>query len=92
MRLGQKPGYSIKKIPCCLLLMDDNDRMVLKLNDTGVLIWQMCTGTVTVGDMLDLLTESYPESSDVIERDLFRVLDTFNEYEVIELSRELSPG
>jgi hypothetical protein len=82
----QKQGYYIKKIPCCLLLMDEKDQRILKLNDTGVLLWQLCTGELNVGDILAMLGESYPENEDVISRDVYRVLDTFKEYEVIELA------
>ena len=60
--------------------------MILKLNDTGVLLWQLCMGELNVGDILAMLRESYPENEDVISRDVYRVLDTFKEYEVIELA------
>ena len=66
--------------------MDEKDQRILKLNDTGVLLWQLCTGELNVGDILAMLGESYPENEDVISRDVYRVLDTFKEYEVIELA------
>jgi hypothetical protein len=79
-------GYEIKKIPCCFLLQDSEGKNVLKLNETSVLIWELCNGELSVGDMLELLSESFPEAKDNLEKDVFRVLDEFQEEEVITVS------
>ncbi len=79
-------GYALKKIPCCFLLQDSEGKNVLKLNETSVLIWELCNGELSVGDMLELLFESFPEAKDNLEKDVFRVLDEFQEEQVITVS------
>ena len=65
--------------------MDSKGHMVLKLNETGVVIWELCSDGNTVGDILAMLRDSYPDQEDVISRDVFRVLDTLKEYDAIVL-------
>jgi len=81
----RKEGFQLKKIPCCFLLQNEEGNNVLKLNETSVLIWELCSGELSVGDMLELLQESFPEAHDDLEKDLFRVLDEFNEEKVITI-------
>jgi len=81
----QKQGYYVKKIPCCLILKDENGGNVLKLNETGILIWELCAEGITVGEILSMLCDQYPEHKDQIGRDVYRVLDTLQEYDVIDL-------
>ena len=80
---SRKTEFELKKIPCCFLLQNKKGENVLKLNETSVLIWELCNGELSVGDMLELLQESFPEASEHLEKDLFRVLDEFNEEKVI---------
>lgn len=79
-------GYALKKIPCCFLLQDSEGKNVLKLNETSVLIWELCNGELSVGDMLELLMESFPEAEENLEKDVFRVLDEFQEEKVITVA------
>lgn len=83
---SRKQGFELKKIPCCFLLQDAEGKNVLKLNETSVLIWELCNGELSVGDMLELLLESFPEAADNLEKDVFRVLDEFNEEKVITIA------
>lgn len=79
-------GYSIKKIPCCYLLSNREREHVLKINDTSLLIWELCNGSFSVGEIQKILIEQFPEAASTIKRDVHRVLDEFNEENVITLS------
>ena len=79
----RRQGYSVEKIPCCYLLTNRERKHVLKLNDTSLLIWELCNGSLSVGEIQQLLVEQFPAATSKIGRDVQRVLDEFNEENVI---------
>lgn len=81
---SRKEGYYLKKTPCCYVLRDTENNDVLLLNDTGVLIWELCTREYNTGELVAMLREVFPEQPERISRDVGRVLDTLREYDVIE--------
>ncbi len=78
-------SHSIKRIPCCLYVQDSEGNNILKLNDSSSLIWSLCEGKFTIREIIDMLEESYPDAGDVIEKDVYRVLDEFLAEEIITL-------
>ena len=81
----QQDGYELKRIPCCYVLADKDDRVVSKLNDTAVLIWKLCTGEWTVGDIVHALSDKYPDAAAEIGKDVYRTLDLLQQEGVIAL-------
>ena len=79
-------GYRIKKIPCCYLLSHPEHQHVLKMNETSLLVWELCNGSLNVGEILDFLTDQFPESASFVKRDVFRILDEFHEENIITFS------
>ena len=75
-------NYQLTKITCCWLLTDPAQDKTVKLNETSLLIWKMCTGEFTVGDMIAALEENFPDV-DTIARDVHRALDLLNDEGVI---------
>jgi len=67
------------------LLKDADGETVLKLNESSVLIWELCNGELTVGEMVQLLADSYPEAAEEMRKDVFRALDELNEEAVIQI-------
>ena len=52
----------LKKIPCCTLLVDNNDKSrMVKLNDTALIIWQLCTDDRSVEQITTLLSEAFEQ-------------------------------
>ena len=82
----QQPGYEVTKIPCCFLLTHEETGEVVKLNSTGMMIWQICTGEWNVGEIIDALVETYPDAADTLAKDVYRTLDDMQEEGVITLS------
>jgi hypothetical protein len=83
----RREGYQIKKIPCCYLLNNPALQHTVKLNETSLLLWELCNGSLSVGEILELLVENFPQAESIMRRDVFRVLDEFVEEEVITISR-----
>ena len=82
----RREGYQIEKIPCCFLLINSELQHTLKLNETSLLIWELCNGSTIVGEILELLIDQFPKAASVMRRDVFRVLDEFEEENVITIS------
>lgn len=78
-------SHRIKRLPCCLYLEDSDGKTLIKLNDSSSLIWSLCTGEHSVGDIIGLLEDSYPDAKDVIAKDVNRVLDEFVSEKIIVL-------
>lgn len=81
----RQPGYRLARIPCCSLLQDAAGKTVLKLDDSSVLIRELCTGELNIGTMIQLLAESYPEAAADMQKDVLRALDELNEEAVIQI-------
>lgn len=82
----QNEEYALEKIPCCHLLKHSTNGEVIKLNNTGLLIWQTCTGEWTVGEIIEALKEAYPDAAADMNKDVFRALDNLQDEGAISLS------
>jgi hypothetical protein len=85
VRPVQSAGFSVNKIPCCWHLTKEGDDKRIKLNDTSMLIWQLCEADNTVGDIIGALQEQFPGVDD-IAKDIQRTLDELLEEELISIS------
>jgi hypothetical protein len=81
----QIPGYEIRRIPCCIMVKPAGQKNFIKLNDTGLLILEACTGEWNVGEIIEALEEAYPEAADRMARDVFRALDDLKEEGLVTL-------
>ena len=81
----QRPGYTVEKSPCCFFLKNTESKKLIKLNETSALIWQVCTGEWSVGEIIDVLKESYPDAADGMDGDVRQALSLLVEQEVLEL-------
>jgi len=83
----QKKGLSLGKTACCYFLQNEDQQPVLKLNDTGALIWAQCSGEVNVGQIIEQLVEQFGENDAAlvlsIKKDILRVLDILDTEGVI---------
>ena len=76
MRVHQSDRFTLQKIPCCTLLKNkDDDRHVLKLNESGFLIWQLCHEERALGEIVDLLADAFEQDRQEMARDVSRVVD-----------------
>lgn len=92
MRVVQSDRFTMEKIPCCTLLRSlDDERHVLKLNDSGLIIWQLCHEEREVGEIVDLLAEAFEQTHEDMARDVSRVVDYLLEESAL-LERGATPG
>jgi len=74
-RVRRSERFEIQKIPCCTLLRNVEDRsQVLKLNDSGFIIWQLCEEDRELGEIVDLLADAYEHDREDMARDVSRVV------------------
>ena len=71
----QTEGYELQKTACCYFLREPVSQNLVKLNDSSALIWQVCTGEWTVGEIIDVPKESYPDAADAMDNDVMQALD-----------------
>lgn len=80
----RKPEFRLELVDEDILLYDPTGEKILHFNQTATLIWQLCDGTRTVEDMIDLLQKAYPDAVDVINDDVQSTLQEFEEYGCIQ--------
>ena len=71
------PGYQLEVLDGEILLFHPASLTIMHSNESGTLIWQLCNGQRTVGDIVALLQAAYPESAAAIEHDVLEVLQTW---------------
>lgn len=81
---AQAENVEVKKIPCCWILTIDGVEQKIKLNDSSMLIWQLCDGQNTVGEIIDNLQEQYPDVESM-DKDIQRALDELLEEKLISV-------
>ena len=76
-------GYQVETLDDEILLFHPSSRMIFRSNSTGALIWQLCDGKRTVGEIIKVLSASYPEASQQIEKDVPQTLQAFAKHGAI---------
>ncbi|MDH3377071.1 MAG: PqqD family protein [Gammaproteobacteria bacterium] len=78
-------GYYVHRIPCCTHLNDANDKPVLALNPSSRLIWENCSGELTVQELIDLVHTVFDDVPyEKLEKDIVDVIEKFLSFNVIE--------
>jgi hypothetical protein len=81
----RKPDYRLELLDNELLLYHPTDTRIFYFNQTASLIWQLCDGQHSVSEIIQLLSDAYPESVDSIRADVAATLQQFEEHGCIEL-------
>ena len=81
----QTTGFELQKTACCYFLREEESKNLVKLNDSSALIWQVCTGEWSVGEIIDVLKESYPDAADSMEQDVMQALNLLYSEGVIQV-------
>lgn len=86
-RPRQVSGYQVadkESLNGEMVLFHPTTQKLLYSNRSGALIWGLCDGQRTVADIIQLLSEAYPNSASQIEADVPEVLQTFAQEGAIE--------
>ena len=86
-RPRQVSGYQVadkESLNGEMVLFHPATQRILYSNRSGALIWELCDGQRTVADIVQLLSEAYPDSASQIEADVHEALCIFVQQGAIE--------
>ena len=86
--LRHKPSYILEKIDQEILLYNPKDTRAVYLNETSVLIWQLIDGERSVEEIVQLITDEFPDSPG-LSAEIQTALDGLLRNEVLQ---EVSSG
>ena len=82
----RRDGFHLGRIPCCEVLQDEMDRNILVLNESAALIWRLSDGERNLAEIVEMISDSFAETSESVARDVNRALDTFRIYDLIDIT------
>ncbi len=68
------PGFQVQSLAGEVVLLHPTRAVILHLNQTGALVWQLCDGVRSVHEIVLLLGDAYPESQKQIESDVPKII------------------
>jgi len=81
-----KSNFELEEIDGELLLYSPESTRSIYMNSTASIIWRLCDGKLTVGEITDLLKEAFPEATNSIEQDVIDSIELFVSNNAIELA------
>lgn len=75
--------FALEELDNELLLYHPTKTTTVYMNETASIIWRLCDGERTVGEIVDLIKESYPEAGTDVEQDVESTLKMFQEHGAI---------
>jgi len=67
------------------LLYSPQNATTLHLNQSSMMVWQLCDGQRSLADNIELLTEAYPEQAEQIANDVIGVVEDLIDRNVLEV-------
>ena len=80
-----KEGYLLERMDGEVTVYHPTLTTAVYLNETGALIWELCDGDRTISDIIELLSQQYPESGVQIETDVKDLIAQLIERNIAEL-------
>lgn len=81
-----EPDYRLEMLDGEALLFDPAQRRLVHCNETAALVWRLCDGQRSVGEIVQLLVEAYPDAADEVPQDVQRVLTQLLDADAIHLA------
>lgn len=69
-----KEGFLLERIDGEVSVYHPTLTTAVYLNETGALIWELCDGSRSVAEIIDILSDHYPERRNQIETDVKTLL------------------
>jgi hypothetical protein len=73
----QQPGYRLEVLDGELLLYHPGQTKMLYCSQTASLIWHLCDGRRTSREIVELLSQAFPEAAEAIPEDVQVTLGEF---------------
>ena len=83
-----RASFELEEIDGELLLYSPQLTRSIYLNSTASIIWRLCDGKLTVGEIAALLKEAFPSAADSIEQDVVDSIKLFIRNNAIELGEQ----
>lgn len=80
-------GFELEEIDGEILLYSPSSTRSVYLNSTASLIWRLCDGRNSVRQIVDILSQAYPDAEKDMERDVSESIQQFIESGAISLDR-----
>jgi len=80
------PDYLVEQFDNEVVLFSLNGADVVALNQTAHLVWRLCQESLTVGQIIGLLSDTYPDQAEEIRADVIAALETMTDRGIIELA------
>ena len=80
------PEFKVERFDNEILLYSMVGTTAVYLNETGYLVWRLCGENRTIGKIIALLEEAYPEQREYIRDDVILVINHLAENGVIALN------
>ena len=74
------PEYRLEEMDNEVLLFNPQNLVVLYLNESASIIWQLCDGQRTIQQIGELITEAYPEAAADILEDVQGTIKLFKDH------------
>jgi pyrroloquinoline quinone biosynthesis protein D len=55
------------------------------LNESAIVVWRLCDGQRTVGEIVGLLANAYPDAADKVRSDVSELVEHFVQEGVLEM-------
>jgi len=69
-------GFQIETLDGEVVLLHPTRNLIIHGNRTGALIWQLCDGTRTMDEIVEILSAAYPEAQTEIQVDVPAIIQT----------------
>lgn len=71
--------FQLEKFEDEILLYSISGTKAVYLNETAIIVYGMCSSGQSLGDIISLLEEAYPDQKDTIREDVFAAMDVLLE-------------
>jgi hypothetical protein len=73
-------GYRVEEMDGELLLYHPQSTATVYMNQTAALVWQLCNGDRSVGQIISILEESFPDLDTEVRADVLVALKSFSQH------------
>lgn len=84
----KNPEFVLEDFDDEVLLYTPLHNTAMYLNDTARLVWQMCDGLRSIGEIISQLEETYPDVREQIRGDVEEVMQMLLEPQALKLADE----
>ena len=81
----RNPEYRLEKMDNELLLFNPQNLLVLYLNESASIVWQLCDGQRTNQQIAELIADAYPEATASILEDVQETIKLFTDKGAVTL-------